>query len=249
MATKKTEQEMRRRDSELLAERTAQVQRGGARAAVLGVNDGLVSTVSLILGVAAAGASAGAVLTAGFAGLVAGAVSMAAGEWISVQSQVDLFKGILGDLKVLIKRDKQLLVDQIEENFEAAGVGAKTAKKAATELASDNQQVYDVYSTRVMGLNPDELGSPWVAAVSSFGLFTLGALAPLAPWFFANETTPLYIWLSVIFTGLGSLVAGGYVGKTSGLGTTRGAIRQLLIVLFASAVTYGIGYIFGVTVG
>lgn len=247
--TKKTEQEMRQRDSELLAERTVQVQRGGARAAVLGVNDGLVSTVSLILGVAAAGASADAVLTAGFAGLVAGAFSMAAGEWISVQSQVDLFKGILGDLKSLIKRDKQLLVDQIEENFEEAGVGVNTAKKAAKELSSDNQQIYDVYATRVMGLNPDELGSPWVAAFSSLGLFALGALAPLAPWFFADETTAVYVWLSIIFTGLGSLVAGGYVGKTSGLGTVRGAIRQLLIVLFASAVTYGIGYIFGVTVG
>lgn len=244
-----TEKEMRKRDSQLLAERTAQVQRGGARAAVLGVNDGLVSTVSLILGVAAAGASASAVLTAGFAGLVAGAVSMAAGEWISVQSQVDLFNGILSDLKMLIKRDKQLLVDQIEENFEEAGVGKKTAKSAAKELASNNQQVYDVYSTRVMGLNPDELGSPWVAAFSSFGLFTVGALAPLAPWFFADESAPIYMWLSIVLTGLGSLIAGGYVGKTSGLGAVKGAIRQLLIVLFASAVTYGIGYMFGVTVG
>lgn len=249
MAKKMTEQEMRTRDSQLLAERTVQVQRGGARAAVLGVNDGLVSTVSLILGVAAAGASESAVLMAGFAGLVAGAFSMAAGEWISVQSQVDLFKGILSDLKKLIKHDKQLLIDQIEENFEEAGVTATTAKKAAKEIAADNEQVFSVYSTRVMGLNPDELGSPWIAAVASFGLFTLGALAPLAPWFFAKSSDAPYIWASIILTGAGSLIAGGYVGKTSGHGTVRGAIRQLLIVLVASAVTYGIGYIFGVTVG
>lgn len=236
----------RQKDSELLANRALQVQRGAARAAVLGVNDGLVSVLCIVLAVAGAGAATQDVLLAGFAGLLAGAISMAAGEWISVQSQVELFKGILNDLKKLIKNDRELLVEQIADKLSDSGHGDKTARTAASEISRDDTHLSNVYASQVLGFNADELGSPWVAAGSSFLLFTLGALAPLLPWVFTGA--PLAVWLSTIFTAAASLVVGGYVGRTSGTGVLYGAVRQLLIVLFAAAVTYGVGYAFGVSI-
>lgn len=238
--------ESKQKDSELLARRALQVQRGAARAAVLGVNDGLVSVLCIVLAVAGAGAATHDVLLAGFAGLLAGAVSMAAGEWISVQSQVELFQGILKDLKRLIRNDRELLVEQIADKLSDSGHGDKTARTAAAEIGQNDAHLSNVYASQVMGFNPDELGSPWVAAGSSFLLFTAGALAPLAPWFFTGA--PLAVWLSVIFTAIASFIVGGYIGLTSGSSAGYGAVRQLLIVLFAAAITYGLGYLFGVSV-
>lgn len=236
----------KQKDSELLARRALQVQRGAARAAVLGVNDGLVSVLCIVLAVAGAGAASHDVLLAGFAGLLAGAVSMAAGEWISVQSQVELFRGILKDLTKLIKTDRELLIEQVAEKLGENGHSDKTARAAAAEIGRDDTHLANVHASQVLGFNPDELGSPWVAAGSSFALFTLGALAPLLPWVFVGA--PLAVWLSIIFTALASLVVGGYVGRTSGSGEAYGAIRQFLIVIFAAIVTYGVGYLFGVAV-
>lgn len=236
----------KKNDSEILARRSLQVQRGAARAAVLGVNDGLVSVLCIVLAVAGAGATTGSVLLAGFAGLIAGAVSMAAGEWISVKAQAELFSGILNDIKKLIRNDRELLVEQLSTSLSETGHGDQTAVKAAKEIAADDSHLTDVYARQVMGFNPDELGSPWVAAGSSFALFTVGALAPLAPWFFTGGM--LAIWLSVIFTGAGSLIVGGYIASSSGKSVVYGALRQLGIVVLASAVTYGVGYLFGVGV-
>lgn len=233
-------------DSEILARRALQIQRGAARAAVLGVNDGLVSVLCIVLAVAGAGAATGNVLLAGFAGLIAGAVSMAAGEWISVKAQVELFSGILKDIRKLMRDDRELLVEQISESLSETGHGGKTAETAAKEIAADDQYLMEVYARQVMGFNPDELGSPWVAAGSSFALFTLGALAPLLPWFFTGDM--LAVWLSIIFTSIGSLIVGGYIASSSGKSVAYGALRQLGIVILASAVTYGVGYLFGVSI-
>lgn len=222
------------------------MQRGGARAAVLGVNDGLVSILCIVLGVAAAGGEAQAVLLAGFAGLIAGAISMAAGEWISVKAQVELFEGILADLKALVKKDRPLLQSNLAHTYSVTGLSHKTADKAAAEVGADDKHLFTVYASQVMGLNPDELGSPWVAAASSFALFTLGALAPLAPWFFGSGG--LALSLSVVFTALGGLIVGGYVAQSSGKNIIYGAARQLFIVVLAAAVTYGVGLVFGTTV-
>lgn len=234
------------KDSELLAKRSLQVQRGAARAAVLGVNDGLVSVLCIVLAVAGAGAETHNVLLAGFAGLIAGAVSMAAGEWISVQSQVELFNGILKDIAKLIKDDRPLLVEQVTESLSRTGHADSTATKAAKEIAQNDTHLTEVYARQVMGFNPDELGSPWVAAISSFCLFTLGALAPLLPWFFGGGMLPLV--LSVVFTGIGGLIVGGYIAASSGKNVIYGALRQLGIIILASVVTYGVGYLFGVSV-
>lgn len=233
--------------SALLAKRAAQVQRGGARAAVLGVNDGLVSIVCIVIGVAAAGADATAVLIAGFAGALAGAISMAAGEWISVKAQVELFENVLSDLKSIVKKDKVLLEENLAKNFEEHGIDAKTAKHAAADVAATDGEFISMYSSQIIGINEDELGSPWVAAISSFVLFAVGSLPPLFPWIIGMHDIEGIV-LTVTLTGIGSLFVGGYTARSSGRSLTYGAIRQLLIVIFAAVVTYGIGHAFGVAV-
>jgi len=242
-----TKSKEKQEHAQLLAKRAVQVQRGAARAAVLGVNDGLVSTVCIILGVAAAtDGDQHAVLLAGFAGLVAGAISMGIGEWISVRSQVELFEGVLKDVRSLIKSDKLLLEEQLQDNLIAAGIQPKTAHTATLDIAHDDRHLFDLYTSRVIGINKDELGSPWSAAISSCALFTVGALASLIAWFFVGGA--IAMTLSLLFTCVGASIVGGYVARTSGRSVMTGAIRQLLIVVVASAVTYGTGHLFGVAV-
>lgn len=233
--------------SRMLAKRAAQVQRGAARAAVLGVNDGLVSILCLVLGVAAAGSDAKTVLLAGFAGMLAGGISMAAGEWISVKAQVELFENVLIDLKKILEIDKSLLEENLTKSFETHGIDTKVAKLAVADVAASDKEFMSMYSSQVIGLNDDELGSPWTAAISSFALFSLGSLPPLIPWIIGMHDLP-GISLAVLLTGTASLFVGGYTARTSGKNITYGAIRQLLIVVFASVVTYGIGHLFGVAV-
>lgn len=233
-------------DSAILARRARQVQNGGARAAVLGVNDGLVSTLCIVLAVAGATQSQTAVLLAGFAGLIAGAISMAAGEWISVQSQVDLFRGVLKDVKRLVKTDRRLIMDELEKDLIADGMSASTAQKATAEIAQKDAHLYNNFVDHVIGINKDELGSPWVAAGSSFLLFTVGAFVALAPWFFVGGGGA--IGLSIGLTALSGLLVGGFVASSSGDSLIKGALRQLFIIVLASAVTYGVGYLFGATV-
>lgn len=245
MSTKNTAQ--REKDSRILARRAQQVQRGGARAAVLGVNDGLVSVLCLVLGVAAAGGSQEAVLIAGFAGLIAGAFSMAAGEWISMQSQVDLFEGVLDDLKKLVRTDQELLEENLVQHLADDGYSKATALQATRELTAQRSKFFRTYAEQVVGMNPDELGSPWTAAISSFLLFVAGALAPLTPWLLTDGTTAL--WWSVILTGIGGIITGAYVAYSSGKSLWYGALRQFVIIAGVSAITYGIGALFGTVIG
>lgn len=224
-----------------------QVARGGARAAVLGVNDGLVSNLCLILGVAGASSSAANVRIAGLASLVAGAFSMAAGEWISVRSQVELFEGVLAELRRLTERNPKLVLDSLADRLTEVGMARDTALRATTELPLKEKAFLDFTAQTVFGLNPDELGSPRAAAINSFGLFAVGAIVPLAPWFLTSGA--LAIAVSVLLTGLASLVVGAWVGRSSGGSPTRAALRQLAIVVVVAAVTYGIGRAVGGTVG
>jgi vacuolar iron transporter family protein len=233
-------------DATALRKRALQVSRGGARAAVLGVNDGLVSNLCLILGVAGASASQGSVRLAGFASLVAGAFSMAAGEWISVKSQTELFSGVLSELRRLISRNPRLVLDQLVDKLVDAGFDLSTARRVSTELPLDEDGFMHFTARTVFGIDPEELGSPVVAALSSFVLFSGGALVPLFPWFFADGTGAVFA--SAMLTALASLIAGGVIARSSGNSVPRSAARQLLIVVFASAVTYGIGKLFGTAV-
>lgn len=235
--------EIMRRDAAVLNRRAMQIHRGAARAAVLGVNDGLVSTLCIVLAVAAASGSAHSVLIAGLAGLIAGALSMAAGEWISLVSQVDLFKGVLSDLNRMVKEDREVLRKQLENDFSNSGLNASTAQTASTEIARDDHHLTTEYARNVMGINPEELGSPWTAALSSFALFTVGSLVALFPWFFTSGS--LAIGMSIVATSIGGLLVGGYVSRTSGSNIFKGSLRQLFIIILASIVTYGVGHLFG----
>jgi VIT1/CCC1 family predicted Fe2+/Mn2+ transporter len=233
-------------DAAALARRVAQVSRGAARAAVLGVSDGLVTNICLILGVAGAQASGPAVRLAGFASLIAGAFSMAAGEWVSVRSQVELYEGLLGELRRLVSRNPKLVLDEIANHLEAAGFGRETAQAASTELPLDEPRFLRFASTTLFGLNPDELGSPMVAAGTSFVLFGAGALVPLLPWFFTSGGGA--IALSIVLTLIAGLAVGGFVSRSSGKAPWKGAFRQTAILVAAAAVTFGIGRLFGTTV-
>lgn len=224
------------------------MQQGSARAAVLGVNDGLVSTLCLVVGVAAAGSEPSAVLLAGFAGILAGSISMAAGEWISVKAQVELFEGVLADLRKAVKEDPKMLKNTLAHTFAEYGMSHDSAHEAARDIAKHGKGFMKVYSAQVIGLNPDELGSPWHAAISSFALFALGALAPIMPWLLGMDGLAA-IAFAVILTGIGGLFVGGYTAKSSGKNIVYGAVRQLLIIAFAAAVTYGVGHLFGVAIG
>jgi vacuolar iron transporter family protein len=229
-----------------LEARIAQVVRGAARAAVLGVNDGLVSNVCLILAVAGADASRSSVRLAGFASLIAGALSMAAGEWISVRSQVELFEGILGRLRTLVRHDPELVLDQLTDRLESAGIARDTAQRASTELPLDEPRFLRFCANTLFGLNPDELGSPMTAALTSLFYFAAGALVPLIPWFVTEGAAAKLA--SVVFTAAASLAVGAVVGRSSDRAPLPAAVRQLAIVVAASAVTYGIGSAFGTAV-
>ena len=233
-------------DAAALRERASAVNRGAARAAVLGVNDGLVTNVCLILAVAGASSGASAVRIAGLASLIAGAFSMAAGEWISVRSQVELYDGVVGELRRLTKRNPRLVLDEMSDRLIEQGFATDTSHRVASELPLDEEGFIAFASRTMFGVDPDELGSPWVAAASSLVLFSLGAIVPLFPWFFTGGATAIVI--SVVATALVSMVVGSWVARSADRPIWTGASRQLGIVIAASAVTYGIGELFGTAV-
>jgi VIT1/CCC1 family predicted Fe2+/Mn2+ transporter len=234
-------------DSDALRAKADEVAKGGARAAVLGVNDGLVSNLCLILGVAGASASRASVRLAGFASLVAGAFSMAAGEWISVRAQVDLYKGVLAELRRLVRRNPRLVLDELAAHLEDSGFERSTARQAAAELPLDEQQFLSFSARTVFGVNTDQLGSPLTAALSSFVFFAAGALVPLLPWFFYGGTPA--VLTSSVLTALAGMVVGAVVAALSSEPRVRGAVRQVAIIVAASTVTYLVGKAFGTTVG
>ncbi len=218
------------------------------RAAVLGANDGLVSVLSLVMGVAGAHSSNHAILVAGLAGTLAGACAMAMGEWLSVQSARELAMR-----QIAIERDELLEAPEEEGQelsliYQAKGLDREEADALAAKLMGDRDNVLDTLTREELGLDPAELGgSAWEAAVTSFFLFFAGAIAPVAP----------FVLLSGQAAVIGSLAASGaalfLTGATITLMTGRGVLfsgmRQLLIGMGAAAVTFGIGRLIGVTVG
>ena len=233
-------------DTAAFRRKAKQVTAGGARAAVLGANDGLVTNLCLTLAVAGADGSQSAVRIAGFASLVAGALSMAAGEWVSVRSQVELSAGLLAELRRLIARNPKLVLGELVEQLVADGFDEDTARKASTELPLDEDRFMSFTARSLFGVNPDDLGSPAIAAFSSLALFSVGAALPLIPWFVTSGATATVT--SIVLTAVASLLVGGGVSRLSGNSVQRGALRQLAIVILASAITYGVGSLFGTAI-
>ncbi len=219
---------------------------GTLRAGIFGINDGLVSNTSLIFGVAGATSDPSVVLIAGSAGLLAGAFSMSAGEWISMQSQRELFEREIAIEKREIHEDFEGEVLELAEIYQKRGIPRKQAHEIARAVMKDPKHALDVHVREELGLNPDELGSPWKAAGSSFVMFVLGAIIPLAPFFFLSGFPATIIAAALAAVAL--FVVGGALGHFTKKNWVYSGIRMLFIGSLAAAVTYGIGTLLGVSV-
>lgn len=220
---------------------------GAARAAVFGVSDGLVSNVALILGVAGASPAPGVVRLAGLAGLVAGAVSMAAGEYVSVKAQVELLERELELERVELERRPDKEQKELAGIYMRRGVEPRLARELAAAMSKNPELALHTHAREELGVDPDSLGNPVKAAVASFVSFALGALLPLLPWFFTSGSAAVIT--SVILGGLGAISVGVALARFTERSWVKSAGRQLLIAAVAAAVTFGIGRAVGVGVG
>jgi vacuolar iron transporter family protein len=223
---------------------------GNLRAAVFGVNDGLVSNASLIMGVAGAAADAKVIVLTGVAGLIAGALSMASGEYVSVRSQREMYEYQIG-----LEADE--LAEYPEEEaaelaliYTARGMPASDAKKLADSLIADPKKALDTLTREELGLNPDELGSPMGAAVTSFFSFVIGALIPLLPFLFAayfalsNRTSLI---AAIMLTALCLYGVGATLSLFTGKNSLHGGVRMLLIGGGAGLIAFLVGKLLGVS--
>lgn len=220
---------------------------GGLRAAVFGVNDGLVSIALLIMGIAGATSASATILLTGVAGLLAGAISMAAGEWISMRSQREMFEYQIG-----LERDElaQYPAEETEELaliYQARGMNREEAYAMAKRMIADPELGLDTLAREELGLNPDELGSPWQAAVFSFFSFIFGGLIPLLPFLLELERHPLLI--AVTLSCIALFVVGATLSLFTGRDALWGGLRMLSIGSLAGAVTYFIGNFLGAKIG
>jgi vacuolar iron transporter family protein len=225
-------------------------QSGTLRAVIFGVSDGLVSNLSLVMGVAGASGAGGEprfILLAGIAGLLAGACSMAAGEYISMQSQRELF-----ERQIELERAELEAMPEEEEAelamvFRAKGFTQDEAERIAHRLFEDPQTALDTLVREELGLDPDELGSPWGAAAGSFVAFAAGAAVPVVPYVLGSGAPA---FAATFILSLGALFAvGAGVSLLTGRSTLYAGVRQVAIGAAAALVTYAVGHVLGVTVG
>ncbi len=217
------------------------------RAAVLGANDGLVSNLALVMGIAGATSDRTTVLLAGLAGLLAGAISMALGEWISVQSSRELYERQIATEQSEIEEFPEEEAAELALIYQAKGVPAEQAAALAAAVMADPVKALDTLSREELGIDPDDLGgSPWEAAISSFFLFALGAILPVLPYFFTSGAT--VIAASLLLSGIGLLALGAAISLITGKSTIRSAVRQAAFGIAAAGVTYAIGSLLGVAV-
>jgi len=217
---------------------------GNLRAAVFGVNDGLVSNASLILGVAGATTDSSIIVLTGVAGMLAGAFSMAAGEFVSVKSQRDLFEYQIGLEKEELEEYPAEEAMELALIYEAKGLTIEEAKRLADQIISDPTLALDTLTREELGLNPNELGSPFGAAGFSFLAFTTGASLPLIP-FLAHVPNPLPYSIALAAVSLFSV--GASISLFTGRGAFWGGVRMLCIGAAAGAGTYFIGRSLGVS--
>jgi len=222
------------------------VQGGAARAGVFGVSDGLVSNVSLILGVAGAAPAPGVVRLAGLAGLIAGAVSMAAGEYVSMRAQAELLERELEMERIELRRNPHHEVAELSQIYASRGIDPDRARAMAQDVMRDPELALEAHAREELGIDPSSLGSPVGAAVSSFASFTAGALLPLLPWFVATGTAAVVA--SVILAALGAIALGVALARFTGRSAVKSAARQVAIAGGAAGVTFLVGNLVGVGV-
>jgi VIT1/CCC1 family predicted Fe2+/Mn2+ transporter len=217
---------------------------GNLRAAVFGVNDGLVSNTSLIMGVAGATGEPGLILTTGIAGLLAGALSMAAGEYVSMRSQREMYEYQIGLEREELAEYPDEEAEELALIYHARGMDMDEARTVARKLLKDPEHALDTLAREELGLNPDDLGSPWGAAIFSFLAFTVGAVIPLAP--FVLKLGPQPVLVAAAFAGMALFLVGTVLSLFTGRAALWGGLRMLLIGGVSGATTYAIGTLLGV---
>ena len=221
---------------------------GSLRAAVFGVNDGLVSNLALIMGVAGGAADSGVILLAGVAGLVAGAGSMAAGEWVSVRSQRELFERELSVERWELEEFPDDERHELELIYRAKGMDAAQAAALAERIMADPDIALDTLAREELGLNPADLGSPWTAAISSFVAFAVGAVVPLLP-FLVGVIAAGAVVASSLLSAVALATVGAVISAFTGRSAWRSGLRMVAIGGGAALVTYLIGSLVGVSLG
>jgi VIT1/CCC1 family predicted Fe2+/Mn2+ transporter len=216
------------------------------RAAVLGANDGLVSNFCLLMGVAGAGAESKSILLTGFAGLAAGACSMALGEWLSVTNARELAQSQMSREAEEIEQTPEAEEKELALIYQAKGIEKADAQRIAKRLMRDKGAALDTLAREELGINPEDLGgNPWSAAATSFVLFSVGALFPTLPFVWLKGMPG--IALSVALSALALLIIGVVTSLFNGRNPAYSAARQVVIGCAAAAVTYGVGALLGVS--
>lgn len=217
------------------------------RAAVLGANDGLVSILSLVMGVAGATNSNHDVLIAGLAGLLAGAGSMALGEWLSVQSSRELYERQIKIEEEEIAESPEEEQEELALIYQSKGLPEHRARELASHMMADKGSILDTLAREELGIDPEELGgSAYEAAFTSFFLFAVGAIFPIFPFFFWSGGPAIYISLTV--SGIGLFIIGAAITLMTGRSIWFSGARQVLVGLAAAALTFGIGRLIGVSI-
>jgi VIT1/CCC1 family predicted Fe2+/Mn2+ transporter len=218
------------------------------RAAVLGANDGLVSNLSLVMAVAGAALAERTILLTGLAGLVSGACSMAMGEWLSVNSSREFYQKQIDIEKSELEHAPEEEVEEIVLIYEAKGLPRPQAEALAQQMMANKDTALDTLVREELGIDPDSLGgSAWTAAASSFLLFSVGAVFPVAPFLLLGGRAAVIA--SLLASGVALAAIGAGTSLFTGRSVAFSAFRQLLIGYLAAAITYGIGMLAGVTLG
>ncbi|MEU1849010.1 VIT1/CCC1 transporter family protein [Streptomyces sp. NPDC019990] len=221
------------------------VNGGWLRPAVFGAMDGLVSNLALMTGVAGGSVSQQTVVLSGLAGLAAGAFSMAAGEYTSVASQRELVEAELDVERRQLRTHPKDEEAELAALYESRGVEPWLASEVARQLSRDPEQALEIHAREELGIDPGDLPSPTVAAVSSFGSFALGALVPVLPYLLGAGS----LWPAVLLALLGLFLCGALVAKVTTRTWWYSGLRQLLLGGAAAGVTYALGAVFGTAVG
>jgi VIT1/CCC1 family predicted Fe2+/Mn2+ transporter len=221
------------------------VNGGWLRPAVFGAMDGLVSNFALITGVAGGHAANKTIVIAGLVGLAAGAFSMAAGEYTSVASQRELVEAELELERLELRRNPKAELHELAKLYESRGVEPKLALEVARQLSADPEQALEIHAREELGVDPTDLPSPLVAAVSSFGSFAAGALLPVLPYLLGAGV----LWPALVVALLGLFVCGAVVARVTARSWWFSGLRQLVLGAAAAGVTFVLGSLFGTAVG
>ena len=222
----------------------ADVSGGRLRAATFGAMDGLVTNIALIAGVGGGGVERHTIVLTGVAGLVAGAISMAIGEYTSVQTQNEQIAAELGKELRELRDNPEGEADELVAMWTARGLPAGLARQVADVLKAHPEQALRVHAQEELGVVPDELPSPWTAASLSFVCFAIGAAVPLLPYLLGFDS----LWAALLLGGAGLFAAGAVVGRFTARPWFAGGLRQLALGALAALATYGVGSLIGVTV-